>query len=127
MAATPVYRVELTTEVIEGENIPIQFTLLGSDGNPFTPDTMLGTLYDKRSETLLGGRTEAQNIFNANGFTISTGVVTWQPTTTDHTIVGTAPTEQHILLVEGQWDDGGTTRLYKQELLFTVRNLRYVS
>jgi hypothetical protein len=126
MAATPVYRVELTTEVIEGENIPIQFTLLGSDGNPFTPDTMLGTLYDKKTETLLGGRTEAQDIFNLNGFTISTGVVTWKPTATDHTVVGKEPTEQHILLVEGQWDDGGTTRYYKQELLFTVRNLRYV-
>jgi hypothetical protein len=127
MAFLPVYRAILTTEVIELENVPIQFDLLGSDGELFTPDTMLVTLYDKDTETLLGGRTEAMDGFNANGFTISTGVVTWQPTITDHTFVGTSPTEEHILLIEGQWDDTGTTRLYKQELLFTVRNLRYVS
>lgn len=124
---TPVHRVILPTEVIELENVPIQFDLLGSDGNLFTPDTMTATLYDEATETLLGGRTEAQDVFNTNGFTISSGVVTWQPTATDHTFIGTAPTEKHILLIEGQWDDAGTTRLYKQELEFTVRNLRYVS
>jgi len=120
-------RLMLSEEVVERTNRAITFTIADPEGAPLQPDTLKLTLYDAQSGELLGSRPAQQDVLNANGVDVTSGVVVWQPTPEDNAVVRTRPgRELHVALWEWTWDDSGTERFEKQEIAFYVVNLAYV-
>ena len=94
-----------------------------STSSPLTACTL--TLYDKATGTILNSR-DAQSINNANGGTVTSGVLTLELSYLDNALHNAnRATEAHVALIEYTW--AGGTKYGKKEITFTVRNAEQVA
>lgn len=109
----------------------------GDDADLTILETLTVTLYDKKTGTVINGRT-SQDILNANGVTIYAARqtvaigeslfpynMTWLLTANDNGIVGTDPVEDHAAMFVGTWS-GGTLQV-RHEFAWKVINLQGTS
>ena len=74
-------------EVIEGTTPVITAAIEDEDGAGFKPTTLVLTLYDERTETIINAR-EAQDVLDTNGVTVTSGgAFEWQLEVADAAIV----------------------------------------
>lgn len=111
----------------ESANIVVKFT---HDNAPITKNhliTILATLFDRKTESVINGK-ENINVKDANnGSVINDGTLTWRLTPQDNAIVGTSlpsgSIEEHVVLFTWTWDDEVQVRTGKKEVYFDVRKL----
>lgn len=91
-----------------------------------TLDSLTITAYDVTTEEIINSR-NAQNCLNTNGVTISAlGVLKWQMTPADSSIVGTGTTEQKAAMFVIGWG-GSSVKQCRHEMTWLVKNLLKVS
>lgn len=103
-------------EVMAGSTPKIYCTLRNHAGTalPLTSIlTLTLTYWDRDTKTRVR---DSQNVLNTNGVTVhaTSGLVTWQMTTGDTTLVSPDPSvrkEVRQFVYRFTWDDGGTTQV----------------
>lgn len=117
--------------VQEGEsaNITATFDFGGTQFNKAGIITLLFTLYEPKSNTVLNNRDE-QNVKDLNGGHLATdGVLTLELDAADNVIVDadgqleSGQAEQHIARLKWTWNDGDSVRTGLEELSFYVEKL----
>jgi len=107
----------------ENESCNLTGTLKDTSGATVTsPATFTLTLLDEASGAIVNSRKD-QDVLNANGSTVSSGVYTIELDTSDTAIIGDlteGTTQNRIARLKFTWDDGDSTRTGREEFFFPV-------
>ncbi len=99
-------------------------TLKDKDGNVPTLDSLVLTLKTDLG-TVINLR-DHQNVLNANGVTITNGVINWDMTQLDNAIVdGASNPETHIFTFEAIWNSGAGRMNWERQ--YSVTDLTEVT